>query len=178
MRGLVVGFALLLLAACAGMPPGAPPLSREQLAQVQARLYALIVEERMKLNAEAKPLRLDAELTAAAQAHSDDMAKRRAFDPSNDAARNIAVHRLAANPDFQGYVGENSAMQYFTPGAPLDPDAVARTFVDLWLKSPEHRDHIGFAGFDRTGVGIAANDNEIFAAQIFVTDFGLPARAP
>ena len=178
MRRLVIGFVLLLLAGCAAMPGRPPPLSREQLAAVRARLYALIVEERMKLNSDAKPLRLDPELTAAAQAHSDDMAKRRAFDASNAAETNIAVQRLAANPTFQGYVGENSAMQYFTPGAAIDPDAVARTFVDLWLKSPEHRGHIGFAGFDRTGVGIAANDNEIFAAQIFVTDLGLPAPPP
>ena len=173
MQRVVVLFAVLLLASCAGMPPPRPQLTPALLAAVQARLYAYVSAERMRLNADAKPLRLDPELTAAAQAHSDDMAKRRAFDASNDANTNIAIQRLMVNPKFQGYVGENSAMQYFTPEAGIDPDAVARVFLELWLKSPEHRDHIAFAGFDRTGVGIAANDNEIFAAEIFATDLGL-----
>ena len=173
MRRVLLVLGVLLLASCAGMPQPRPRLTPGQLAEVQTRLYAYVSAERSKLNADAKPLRLDPELTAAAQAHSDDMARKRAFDPSNDANTNIAIQRLVANPKFQGYVGENSAMQYFTPEAGIDPDAVARLFLELWLKSPEHRDHIAFGAFDRTGVGIAANDNEIFAAEIFATDLGL-----
>jgi uncharacterized protein YkwD len=199
MRRIIFGFALLLLASCAGLPaapppqaspaaavpvvPPPPPLppappSTEQLAQIQQRLYARVAEERMRLDAEAKSLKIDPELAAAAQAHSDDMAKKRAFDSSNDPNENIAVQHLMTNPNFQGYVGENSAMQYFTPGAAIDPDEMARVFLELWLKSPEHRRHIAFPGFDRTGVGIAANDNEIYASQIFSTDLGLPPPPP
>ena len=173
MRRIVLVIALLVLAGCA--TPGPPALSREQLREVQARLYAHIVSERTKLNQAAKPLSLDPELAAAAQAHSDAMAQRRAFDTAGE-HENVAMQRLMANDKFQGYVGENSAMQYYTPELGIDPDAVARGFVELWLKSPEHRSHIGFAAFDRTGIGITANDREIYAAQIFATDLGLPPR--
>jgi uncharacterized protein YkwD len=173
MHRFAVVFALLFLAACA--TPGESSLSREQLREVQARLYTLIASERTKLNEAAKPLAFDPELVAAAQAHSDAMAQRRAFD-SGGAEDNVAIQRLMANPKFQGYVGENSAMQYYTPELGIDPEAIARGFVELWLKSPGHRGHIGFAGFDRTGIGITANDREIYAAQIFATDLGLPSR--
>jgi uncharacterized protein YkwD len=169
-------FALLLalfMTACAAMQEGPPPLTRQQLEQVQTRLYAYIRDERSRMNGAAKPLALDPELAAAAQAHSDLMAQRRAFD-SGGTEDNVAIQRLLANPKFRGYVGENSAMQYFTPEAGIDPDQVARGFADQWLKSAEHRNHIGFAAFDRTGIGITANDREIYAAQIFSTDLGLP----
>ena len=168
----VLLLALLALACCAAIPdaPGPP---REHVAQVQSRLAALLREERMKLNAAAKPLNLDPELAAAAQAHSDLMARERSFDRPGG-GDNIAIQRLVANPKFRGYVGENSAMQYFTPEAGIDPDAVARVFLEIWLNSAEHRQHIAFAAFDRLGVGVTANDNQIYAAALFATDLGLP----
>jgi uncharacterized protein YkwD len=164
--------ALFTLSACAGMPD-APPLPREQITLVQSRLAALLRDERMKQNAEAKPLNLDPELIAAAQAHSDAMARAHAFDRAG-AGDNIAIQRLVANPKFRGYVGENSAMQYFTPQAGVDPEAAARLFLEIWLNSAEHRSHILFPGFDRFGIGVSANGNEIYATALFATDLGLP----
>ena len=164
---------LLLLSACAHAPAGPPPIA-EQLAQVQQRLYRLVAEERRELNADAKPLKIDPELVDAAQAHCEAMAKKHRFDTISE--NNVAIQHLLGDPKFQGYVVENSALQYFTPSLGIDPDAFARGFLDIWLKSPAHRANIAFAAFDRTGIGVAVSGNAIYAAEVFTTDLGLPPR--
>ena len=156
--------AAFLLAACAGVEGPAP--SNAQLTQLKAQIYVHIEEERLKLNGEAKPLVQDSALEDAAQAHSDAMAKRRAFD-SGGAGDNVAIQQLAASPTFRGYVAENSAMQYFNPASGIDTDAFARGFVQIWLGSPEHKTVIVFSAFDKTGIGIAVTGNRIYAAELF-----------
>jgi uncharacterized protein YkwD len=168
--------ALLLVAACAGMPERpTPPPTREQLAEVEARLFDFVGEERARLNGQAKALLLDPELAMAARAHSEAMAEKRAFD-SGPVEENVAIQHLMANPKFYGYVGENSAMQYFTPEAPFDPEELARIFLGLWLNSGEHRSHIQSPAFARTGIGVAANGNELYAAQVFAGELPPPPR--
>lgn len=173
-----------LLTACAGAPAPmrpaaplaqpAPPPIEEQLAQLKSRLFVLVVEERGRLIAAAKPLTLDPELAAAAQAHSDDMAKKRSFDTMNPAG-NIAINALAADPKFSGFVGENAAAQYFTPSIGFNPDRMARGFLDIWLASPSHKTNLTDPKFQRTGIGVAANGDAVYAAEIFAADLGLTA---
>ena len=163
---------LLLLAGCAGIAEPTP--SASQLAAVKASLFKHIHEERLRLNGEAKPLKLDAELSAAAQAHSEAMAKQRAFD-TGGANENIAIQKLAANPAYSGYVAEISAMQYFNPAFSIDPDALARGFVAIWLNSPDHRSNIAFGSFEKTGIGIAVTGNQIYAAELFGADLRVQA---
>ena len=164
----------LALGACAtGPAPQRLPPLEAQVAALKERLFVLVEAERHRLNSEAKPLILDSELMRAAQTHSDDMAMKRSFDIDNPDG-NLALNTLLADPKFRGFVGENSAAQYFTPGARIDPDTYARGFLDIWLKSPDHKMNLIYAGFDKTGIGIAVNGNTIYAAELFATDLGLP----
>jgi len=154
------------------MPVPPPPSLAEQVERVRFRLYVLVEEQRHLLNAEARPLALDPQLAEAAQRHSDDMARKNAFDAMNPDG-NPAVNALLADPKFGGFVGENAAAQYFTRGRALDPDALARGFVKIWLESPGHRQNLVYPRFDRSGFGIAVTGNTMYAAALFATDFGL-----
>jgi uncharacterized protein YkwD len=174
MRRILVLFPVLFAAACAGMrePPTTPSLEA-QVEQVEFRLFVLVEEQRHRLDVEAKPLALDPELAAAAQTHSDLMAKAKSFDVM-DPDGNPAVNALLADPKFRGYVAENSAAQYFTPGMALDTDALAKGFLDIWMNSPNHKSTLIFPRFDRTGIGVAVHGDMIYAAEVFSTDLGLP----
>jgi uncharacterized protein YkwD len=175
MKRLVLLVLALGLAACATAPsPSRPPPLDAQLSALKERLFVLVEQERHRLNNAAKPLILDPELMQAAQTHSNDMAMKGSFDAANPNG-NLAVNILLTDPKFRGFVGENSAAQYFTPSAGIDPDTYARGFLDIWLKSPDHRMNLIYAGFDKTGIGIAVNGNAIYAAELFATDLGLPA---
>ena len=168
---LLMAFAL---AACAGASTQkiAPPMD-DRIAALKERLFVLVEAERHRLNERAKPLILDPELMRAAQGHSEDMAKKHSFDVGNPDG-NLAVNTLLADPKFRGFVGENSAAQYFTPSAGFDPDTYARGFLDIWLKSPDHRTNLMYEAFDKTGIGVAVDGNAIYAAELFATDLGLP----
>lgn len=133
----------------------------------------LVEAEREHLNNGAKPLIVDPELMRAAQIHSDDMAMKNSFDVGNPNG-NAAVNALLANPKFRGFVGENSAAQYFTPGVPIDPQIYASGFLKIWEESADHRMNLDYPGFDRTGIGLAVSGNTIYAAELFATDLGLP----
>ena len=193
-RHSIVPLCLLLVGACGAMrepPPTireakpveagpacvwlAPGKTQEQscLESLKFRLFTHVEEERHRLNAEALPLALDPTLSSAAQVHSDDMAMKMSFDVMNPDG-NPAVNALLIDPKFQGYVAENAAAQYFTPGTVINPEALAKAFVDIWLNSPSHKSNLTFERFDRTGIGIAVSGNTIYAAELFATDFGLP----
>ena len=162
------------LAACASAPQAGMTLPVEdQVSALKERLLVLVEAERERLNGDAKPLILDPELMRAAQTHSEDMAKKGSFDSGNPDG-NLAVNILLGDPKFRGFVGENSAAQYFTPGTRIDPDKYARGFLDIWLKSPDHKMNLSYPRFDKTGIGIAIGGNAIYAAELFATDLGLP----
>ena len=166
-------FALLAVACASAPPPPAAPPLEDQVSALKERLFVLVEAERQRLNGEARPLILDAELMQAAQTHSEDMAKKGSFDTGNPDG-NLAVNILLGDPKFRGFVGENSAAQYFTPGTRIDPDRYARGFLDIWLKSPDHKMNLTYPRFDKTGIGIAIGGNAIYAAELFATDLGLP----
>lgn len=150
------------------------PSYERELAVMKSRLLVLVEEERGR--AGAKSLRLDPQLVEAAQAHSNDMARKRSFDAMNPDG-NLAVNILLRDPRFGGFVAENSAAQYFTPAAGLDPEAMARGFLDIWLASPSHRHNVVYSEFDRAGIGIAVNGNTVYASAVFATDLGVyPTR--
>ena len=175
-KNIVLALALALAAAaCAGKhaPPPAMPSLEQQVEEVKRRLLVLVEEQRHRLNVDAKPLALDSELSAAAQFHSDDMARKGSFDTMNPAG-NPALNVLLDDPKFRGFVGENSGAQYFTPGRTLDADKLAQGFLDMWLSSPSHKYNLTFPRFDRTGIGISVGGELIFASEVFATDLGLP----
>jgi uncharacterized protein YkwD len=168
-RASAILFALWMLAACTTPPEPPPPDIKALLFEMKEHMYLYISEERQKLNTDAMPLRRDPLLGAATQAHSEAMAERKAFDEGGS-DENIAIQRLAANPNFQGFVGENSAMQYFYPEHGFDPETFAQSLVDQWLQSEGHRANIEYTNFALTGIGVAANGNEIYAAGLFATE--------
>lgn len=170
------GFTLAcLLAGCVATQPAPPPppALSAQLDAVKAQLFVLVEAERERIGSGTKPLIIDPELTRAAQTHSDDMAMKNSFDLDNPDG-NVAVNKLLENPKFAGFVGENSAAQYFTPGVPIDPHSFAMGFLKIWEDSPDHRINLTFPGFDRTGIGITVTGNTVYAAELFATDLGLP----
>ncbi len=164
----------LILCGCVTKPvPMAQPPLQAELEAVKQRLFVLVEAERERLNNGAKPLSLDPELIHAAQVHSDDMAMKRSFDVGNPDG-NLAVNTLLTNPKFRGFVGENSAAQYLTPGRRIDPQSFAEGFFRIWENSPDHRSNLTWPGFDRTGIGITVSGDMIYAAELFATDLGLP----
>ena len=170
-KRLVALFLALLVAACATMPRPDPMLLQRQVATLKLRLFELVEEERMQ--AGAMPMTIDATLAAGAQAHSEDMAKKRSFDTMNPNG-NLGVNVvLSLDPKFVGFLAENSAAQYFTPSAGIDPDAMARGFLKIWLDSPGHRNNLMNPAVGRTGIGVAVNGNAIYAAELFATNYGL-----
>ena len=164
MTRVVVLFIALLLTACAGVRT---PSYDQQVAAIKSRLLVLVAAEREK--AGAKSLRIDPQLEFAAQTHSNDMARKRSFDTMNPDG-NLAVNILLRDPRFGGFVAENSAAQYFSPRAGIDPDAMAQGFLQIWLASPSHRQNVIYKEFDRTGIGIAVSGDTIYAATLFATD--------
>ena len=169
--GLICAF---LVIGCAARPMVTAPLPlNAQLDAIKERLFVLVEAERERLDSSAKPLILDPELMRAAQTHSDDMALKDSFDVDNPDG-NVAVNVLLEDPKFRGFVGENSAAQYFTPGSPIDAQRFAQGFLMIWENSPDHRMNLFFPGFDRTGIGIAVRGSTIYAAELFSTDLGLP----
>jgi uncharacterized protein YkwD len=174
MRPVRVTACAVVLCGCAVQPTAMVQVRVEaQLDAVKENLFVLIEAEREGLNNGAKPLMLDPELMRAAQVHADDMAMKHSFDTENPEG-NVAVNTLLTNPKFQGFVGENSAAQYFTPGKPIDVQSFARGFLNIWENSPDHRSNMQFPGFDRTGIGITVSGNMVYAAELFATDLGLP----
>ena len=84
------------------------------------------------------PLRVDAQLQAAARAHSTDMLQRGYFSHGDFAAR-MSRHG-ARGPRIAENIGWASGRLR------------ARRIVNMWLRSPTHRANVLRAGFRRVGV--------------------------
>jgi len=145
-----------------------------QMPALESRIYALIVTERRKLDPKTQFLSLDPELVAIARKRSAGMAAKNSF--TGDDPHASATMLMAEDAKFQGLIGENVAAQHFTPGAGIDVEAVAKRFVDGWLASAPHKENLGFADYDRTGVGASANGDTIYVTQLFSTNLGLGAH--
>ncbi|HWG84536.1 MAG TPA: CAP domain-containing protein [Deinococcales bacterium] len=93
----------------------------------------------------AKPLTLEGRLSAAAQAHSDDMAARNYFAHKSPDGTN-AAQRVTTQGYRWSHVGENLAAG----------QANAEQAVAGWLASPGHCANLMRAEFTTTGLGFAA----------------------
>jgi len=89
-----------------------------------------------------RPLRLDATLMHAAQAHTSDMLRHDYFAHGNFPGRMEAFHVSGRT------AGENLAWG-------SGPYGQAGEVVQEWLASPEHRANLLAAGFSRIGIGLA-----------------------
>lgn len=145
----------LLLAGCMGvMPVPTAPASAPaggggsaggtvSVSQETGEVARLVNEHRARVGCRA--LAWDDAAARAAQAHSDDMARRNYFSHTSPEGRTM-VDRLRAQGASYRLVAENIAM-----GQPT-----AREAVRSWLGSAGHRQNIENCGFTRHGVGLNA----------------------
>jgi uncharacterized protein YkwD len=153
-------------------PPPVDP--HTQMAELEARIFAIVQDERHKIDPNAKTLALDAELISVARAHSQDMAAKNYFAHKSPTGMSSADLIMDADDKWQGLLGENLAAQHFNIGYDVDVDVFAHRFVDSWLASQSHKDNLAFPGYDKTGVGAAVSGDTIYVTELFATDLGLP----
>jgi uncharacterized protein YkwD len=158
----------------ATLPPRAPIDPHTQMAELEARIFELVQDERHKIDPNAKPLALDSELIGVARAHSDDMAAKNYFAHKSPTGESSADLIMDKDDKWQGLLGENLAAQHFNIGYDVDIEVFAHRFVDSWLESPSHKDNLAFAAYDKTGVGAAVSGDTIYVTELFATDLGLP----
>ncbi|HET7231018.1 MAG TPA: CAP domain-containing protein [Longimicrobium sp.] len=144
--------AALLLAGCVGVMPvpagsasnsgsgGGGEMTMRGETEEVARL---VNEHRARIGCRA--LAWDGAAARAAQAHSDDMARRNYFSHTSPDGGTM-VERLRAQGASYRMIAENIAM-----GQPT-----AREVVRGWLNSPGHRQNIENCGYTRHGVGLRA----------------------
>ncbi len=144
----------------------APTAKSKDLLGAKARA-ALAAELLTLVNAErdaqgAAPLDPNAALATAATAHSEEMARLKYFGHKSPvAAHPRFTHRLKeAGITRYGLASENLAKS--APG----PTA-ARDLLDLWLKSPAHRDALLNPAYQLTGIGVWSDGTYLYATQLF-----------
>jgi uncharacterized protein YkwD len=136
--------------------PGAP----QSIAQgFIARVVELTNQERAK--AGLQPLVLDAGLSNAAQAHSQDMASRNYFGHTGLDGSTVGQRLAAAGYSPLDWYGENIAA-----GQPTPEDVVA-----AWMSSPGHRANILQAQYHNIGVGYAYSASATYR-HYWTQDFG------
>jgi uncharacterized protein YkwD len=177
MRILIAAVLLLLCAGCATTAPPAPrpppPDPKTLMTALEQRIAILVADERWRIDPNAKPLMIDPELAGIARQRSADMAARHYFAhvaPNGDTSASIL---MAEDARFQGLLGENMAAQHYRTELGVDVDRFARTFLEIWLKSPKHKENLSYAGYDRTGIGAAVDGDTVYVTQLFATDLGL-----
>lgn len=149
-RRLAGSAPLLALCGCVAVAP-APAGSTEgggsgralSASEETAEVARLVNEHRVRVGCRA--LAWDEAAARAAQAHSDDMARRGYFSHTSPEGRTM-VDRLRAQGASYRLVGENIAS-----GQPN-----AREAVRSWMQSVGHRQNIETCGYTRHGVGLSA----------------------
>jgi len=174
---VMIALAFLAVAGCAAVPEAPqPPDPKVQMTALENRIAALIEEQRLKLDPNAKPLALDPELAGIARARAGDMAAKNYLAHAAPNGDTSATLLMAQDAKWQGLLGENLAAQHYVKQSGVDVEQFAQRFLDEWMKSQPHRDNLAFAGYDRTGVGAAVNGDTVYVAQLFASDLGIKAE--
>jgi uncharacterized protein YkwD len=144
------------------------------MAAFEKRIFALVQDERHRINPDAKPLVFDPELFGVAEQRSRDMAANNYI--AHASPKGVSAPALIMDEDqsFQGLLGENLVAQPFNKQFGIDVDTYARNLVDTWLASPAHKANLAYAPYDRSAVGAAVGGDTIYVIQLFATDLGLP----
>jgi len=123
-------------------------------------------------------------LSAAARRHAERMAHSRVV--AHEVAGSVPYSRYGWCADRGGYFGENVANTWYdrnivyeeadVPTLHLSSEReVAEHLVRQWNDSEGHREAMLNDDWTAVGVGVAVEDNEVFAVQAFCSD---PLRAP
>ena len=178
MRRLFPLLAMLTLAGCASEAPlpaaPPPPDPKSQMGALETRIAVLVEEERHRMDPKAKSLAFDAELSKIARARASDMAEKNYLAHQGPDGATSASLLMKDDAKWQGLLGENLAAQHYTRQSGVSVDEFAHRFLEEWLKSPPHRDNMGFINYDHAGVGAAVNGDTVYVAVLFSTDLGLP----
>ena len=158
--------------------PVVPPVDpTTQMAALEERIFDIVQDERHRINPQAKPLALDSELMGVARRRSTDMAQKSYVGHKGPDGQTSAKLIMDADQDFQGLLGENLAAERFVRQSGVDVDAYARRFVESWLASPQNKENLSYAHYDRSAVGAAVSGDTIYVTELFATDLGLPTHA-
>jgi uncharacterized protein YkwD len=179
-RAAAIALVLFVCTACADetgvqLPP--PPDPKTQMAALELRIFDLIQDQRHRIDPKAKMLSLDSELVGVARRRSEDMAAKNYMAHKGPDGQTSASLIMDEDSDFQGLLGENIAAQHFIKQSGVDVEGFAQRFVKTWLDSPDHRENLSFAAYDRTGVGAAVSGDTVYVTQLFATNLGLPQHA-
>ncbi|MFD7862409.1 sigma-70 family RNA polymerase sigma factor [Streptomyces sp. NPDC059783] len=134
------------------------PAPRPTPAGAAAQVVALVNKERAA--AGCGPVTENAQLTTAAQRHSDDMAARGFFEHTNPDGADPGDRITAAGYRWSTY-GENIAAGQQTPEA----------VMNAWMNSPGHRANILNCSFKELGVGIHRGSGGPWWTQDFGAGF-------
>jgi uncharacterized protein YkwD len=165
------------LAGCDSIGPQTPavaamPPPQAQMAALETRIAALIEEQRLKLDPDAKPLTFDPELAHIARERASDMAAKNYLAHAGPNGDTSATLLMAEDAKFQGLLGENLAAQHYVKQSGVNVEEFAQRFLDEWMKSQPHRENLAFADYDRTGVGAAVNGDTVYVTQLFASNLG------
>jgi uncharacterized protein YkwD len=162
-------------------PPAVPSnialASTSSMAALERRVFELTNEERRRHGLSL--FEPDDVLAEAARGHSMDMMQRGYFDHVTPEGVTPQQRVASRHRRLVGLTGENvwSGNGYDMS----DTEALARTIVDSWMKSPGHRENILRPDYTHLGVGLAVAGPETRATQSFAgvwayLDAPLPKR--
>jgi uncharacterized protein YkwD len=158
--------------------------SIEWVNTLETSIGALINNERQ---GERLPtLAPDVRLTSIARAHSQDMAAHAYFDHTNrngetptdranqadySCRKNLGGSWYSdgiAENIFQAWTYSSSTVFYgITSYNYMTIDAIAKQVVQGWMDSPGHRENILEKQYDKSGIGIAVNNDMVYVTQNF-----------
>jgi len=169
-NGITLGRAAAMLLAlvllCAGC--ATQPLSNNSLDRVAnpeaLRREALSLVNQARSREGVAPLRMNATLNAAAQAHAEDMARRGFYGHRSPERQDVADRYRGNGGGLWAAIGEN----IFHCTECTADSAQIRKFHEGWMRSAGHRRNIVSAQFDEFGFGVAAAGGRVYAVQTFV----------
>lgn len=137
---------------------------------IEQAIFDLTNQERRKNR--LPPLQWSQEIREVAAAHSKDMLQRRFFDHTNPDG--LTAHdrvtrsypALGARGSGENIIMETGAVYSTMTQAELQ--TLAAKLVDRWMRSSGHRENILRVGFQAVGIGVALEDREVYATQVFL----------
>jgi uncharacterized protein YkwD len=154
------------------------------VADLERRIHELTNSERV--HQKRRPLKVDDRLSAIAQQHSQDMARRKFFDHINPDGKDPTDRGRAAKYTCRKYMLEfmseglaenifqnNLYNRVIIRGKDISfewntPEKIAESTINGWMSSPGHRRNILNARYDRAGIGVAvASNDQVLITQLF-----------
>lgn len=165
-------------------PPPSPAVRTFDAVEAEEQIVSLVNQARAQGGLGL--LAIDAVLVEMALQRSQDMIARNYFSHDDPETGEALARKLLDRRGYTNYTAaENIGLVQnetgFVPAhlvvaARYDAHEIAQRFVEGWLESPEHRENILGADFNRTGCGIAISPagRRIVATQLFLRESHSP----